>query len=178
MGTTSRQLAANRRNARRSTGPRSAAGKAISARNAVRHGLLAQTVLLPGEDPDELDALRDAIIERLEPDGAIELVLTDTIVGLAWRLRRAGAIERGLYALGLFSRLADAIGAETNEEAKLGWAFASQADGFASLARYETTLSRAFTRTLGDLERLQAARQAPITIVAPTVEATELTVVS
>ena len=41
---------ANRRNAQKSTGPKTAEGKAITSQNAIRHGLLATEILLPDED--------------------------------------------------------------------------------------------------------------------------------
>ena len=48
--TTARQIVANRRNARKSTGPRTPAGKAIVRKNALKHGLLSREVILPDED--------------------------------------------------------------------------------------------------------------------------------
>ena len=63
--TTEKQMAANRRNARHSTGPKTARGKATSAQNATRHGLLAQTVVLHDEDPEECAAFYTAIREEL-----------------------------------------------------------------------------------------------------------------
>ena len=61
------QLEANRLNAQRSTGPRTAEGKARSSQNAVRHGLTAKCPVLPGEDPAEFAAFSEALFEDLTP---------------------------------------------------------------------------------------------------------------
>lgn len=66
------QIDANRRNAQRSTGPRTAQGKAASSRNATTFGLFSKHLLLPDEDPAELDAVRGGIFRRLQPVGMLE----------------------------------------------------------------------------------------------------------
>ena len=58
-----KQLLANQQNALRSTGPRSAAGKAIASQNAIRHGLSAQIAIIPGENPEEFDQFRQLLLE-------------------------------------------------------------------------------------------------------------------
>lgn len=90
---TQAQVDANRRNAQRSTGPRTRKGKAVAAGNALKHGLLATAVLLEDEDAQLFQEQRDAIRARLDPEGALEDVLVERIVGCAWRLRRVGRIE-------------------------------------------------------------------------------------
>ncbi|MBN2128115.1 MAG: hypothetical protein JW741_01410, partial [Sedimentisphaerales bacterium] len=86
---TEAQMAANRLNAQKSTGPRTAEGKAKVAQNAVKHGLLARDAVIRGEDPDEFALFRDEMLDELAPVGALESMLAGRIVGLAWRLRRA-----------------------------------------------------------------------------------------
>jgi hypothetical protein len=88
-----KQLLANQQNALRSTGPRSAAGKAIASQNAIRHGLRAEHTVVPGEDPEEFDRFRQMILDDLAPAGALELMLSDRIVAGFWKLHRAGRIE-------------------------------------------------------------------------------------
>lgn len=83
-----KQLAANRQNARKSTGPHTAKGKNIAKFNAVRHGLRAEQVLIPGEDEREFVDLRRRMFEDLQPNGALEIELFDGIVVDFWRLRR------------------------------------------------------------------------------------------
>ena len=91
---TEKQIAANRRNAQRSTGPRSAAGKSISSRNAFRHGLS-----LPANDDtakDMIDRLARTIIE--EERGAFELADANEWAAAQWDLYRVKKIRRTLFA--------------------------------------------------------------------------------
>jgi hypothetical protein len=87
-----RRLAANRLNCRRSTGPRTAAGKAVVRLNALRHGLdAAPGALLPGEDPAERDALASEYREDLRPATPEEEAIIDRMAETAWLERRAEA---------------------------------------------------------------------------------------
>lgn len=91
--TTPAQRKANQRNAQKSTGPKTAEGKAIAARNATRHGLLAQSLVLDTEDAHLFADRRDAMRAHLAPVGEMEEVLVERIVTCAWRLRRLEHIE-------------------------------------------------------------------------------------
>jgi hypothetical protein len=65
---TAKQAAANRRNAAKSTGPRTKSGKARSRRNALKHGLSAEQVVMLGEDPAAFEALRDDLYNHYQPE--------------------------------------------------------------------------------------------------------------
>ena len=69
---TAAQISANRANARHSTGPRTPAGKAASTRNSTRHGFRSQSVLLPGDDPAEYEALLVELREHFDPTDLTE----------------------------------------------------------------------------------------------------------
>jgi len=92
------QVQANRLNAQRSTGPRTPEGKAAAARNAVKHGLLAGQVVIHGEDPAEFDLYRAGMLAELAPVGAVEEMLAERAVSLAWRLRRAERLQSAVFA--------------------------------------------------------------------------------
>jgi hypothetical protein len=97
---TERQIAANRRNSQLSTGPRTPKGKLRVALNPLKHGLTAeQIVLLPHEDPAQFDAFRKAIWHDLDPQGAFEAELAQTIVVYLWRLRRIPMLESAMYTV-------------------------------------------------------------------------------
>jgi hypothetical protein len=96
---TEKQIAANRQNARSSTGPRTEYGKLRSRRNAMRHGLTAETVIDVLEDPAAYRALQRAIHADYRPRTNFELELVARLVSLLWRLRRAVAIESGLLSI-------------------------------------------------------------------------------
>jgi hypothetical protein len=93
---TDKQIAANRLNARNSTGPRTDADKRRSRRNAFRHGLTAETVIDVLEDARDYKAFASRINADYRPSSNFELELVARLVSLLWRLRRAVAIESGL----------------------------------------------------------------------------------
>ena len=97
------QVKANRRNAKRSTGPKTATGKAIASRNATTHGLLARDLVLQGDDAQLFQDRRDALRRDLRPMGALEGDVVDQIATCAWRLRRLPHIEAGLFRYGSFA---------------------------------------------------------------------------
>jgi hypothetical protein len=95
--TSLRQIEANRRNARLSTGPVTDEGKKRSRWNAVRHGLTAETVIDALEDATDYAAFETAIKADYDPQTAVERELVLRLASLLWRLRRATAIESGLF---------------------------------------------------------------------------------
>jgi hypothetical protein len=93
MPVSERRLAANRANARRSTGPRTRGGKAAAARNALVHGLTARSPLLPGEDPKVYRRFGQRLFDELRPRGAMQEELAAEVVNLSWKLRRVPGAE-------------------------------------------------------------------------------------
>jgi hypothetical protein len=87
------QILANRRNARKSTGPRTPQGKAIVSHNALKHGLTARHDLINGEDRAEFDLYRDRLLAELAPATPMESILAERIVTLSWRLKRITRIQ-------------------------------------------------------------------------------------
>ncbi len=94
-----RQIEANRRNARLSTGPVTEEGKTKSRQNAVRHGLTAETVIDALEDAEDYAAFEMAVTADYDAPSAVERELVLRLASLLWRLRRANAIETGLFRL-------------------------------------------------------------------------------
>ena len=94
--TSLRQIEANRRNAQKSTGPKTDSGKARASQNAVRHGLTAETVIELLEDPDDYRAFEMSVTADYDPETAVERELVLRLASLLWRLRRATSIETGL----------------------------------------------------------------------------------
>src|SRR5579862_8789416 len=97
--TTFRQIEANRRNARKSTGPITEEGKQRSRCNAVCHGLTAETVIGALEDAEDYQAFEAAIIADYDAQSAVERQLVLRLASLLWRLRRATTIETGLFEI-------------------------------------------------------------------------------
>src|SRR5690242_14265660 len=88
-----KRIAANRRNAQKSTGPRTAAGKIKSCMNALKHGLDAQAVVLAGEDEAAFLARLEAWIADVRPRDDRERALVEQAVRLSWQLDRAERVE-------------------------------------------------------------------------------------
>ena len=97
--TSLRQIEANRRNARLSTGPVTEEGKERSRLNAVRHGLTAETVIDALEDAEDYEAFEIAVTSDHDAQTAVERELVLRLASLLWRLRRATAIESGLFKI-------------------------------------------------------------------------------
>src|SRR5689334_21362339 len=93
----SRQIEANRRNAQVSTGPITEEGKSRSRRNATRHGLTAETVISSLEDAEDYAAFEMSVASDYDAQSAIERELVLRLASALWRLRRATAIETGLF---------------------------------------------------------------------------------
>ena len=97
--TSFRQIEANRRNAQLSTGPVTEEGKRSSRQNAVRHGLTAETVIDALEDAEDYAAFEMAITADYDAQSAVERELVLRLASMLWRLRRATAIESGLFKI-------------------------------------------------------------------------------
>jgi hypothetical protein len=93
---TTRQTTANRRNALLSTGPRTAAGKARSSLNSLRHGIYASNLILPGEDIADFHQARNRLRALHQPHGRREQGLVDQIAIIDWKAERAEFIEASL----------------------------------------------------------------------------------
>src|SRR5271163_2096629 len=97
--TSPKQIEANRRNAFKSTGPATDAGKQRSRRNAVHHGLTAETVIMTLEDEEDYKAFELSVTSGIDAPTAVERELVLRLASLLWRLRRATAIDTGLLQL-------------------------------------------------------------------------------
>jgi hypothetical protein len=150
-----KQLEANRRNAQKSTGPKTAEGKSNSSRNNLRHGLTGQISLLPTEDREAHDAFCNELIDSFNPQTPMEIQLAQSVAEDNWRLNRARAIENNMFAL--------AHGHE-RREARIALAdaetFQTQANAFNLLSLYEQRINRNLQRNMKLLRELQAERKA------------------
>ncbi len=158
----------------RATGPRTPQGKAISARNATKHGAYSTALLQLGESQEALDQLRSDLISTLAPEGPLEARLVDRLTTQLWRLERAQRVEQESLVIALAQARHEASdflkkinqdgrfdlpAPRAEEEAPAHTAFHWQ-EGvkLERVLRYETQVERAFLRLLHELERLQARR--------------------
>ena len=95
--TSLKQIEANRRNALKSTGPTTPVGKEHSRRNALRHGLTAETVIAALEDAEDYQAFEASVIADYDAETAVERELVLRLASVLWRLRRATGIETAIF---------------------------------------------------------------------------------
>src|ERR1700738_1888352 len=131
------RAAITRANAAKSPGPKTDEGKRRSSRNALKHGLTGQTVVMPGEDMQAYEALAKSFHKDLAPKGAVQLHLCNSLADISWRLNRSRALEHN----------------QLN---------ANQPDAglLSTLSMHGQRLSREFERTLKQFHELQAQRRA------------------
>ena len=91
------QITANRANAQKSTGPRSVEGKSASRFNALKHGIDAASIVIPGEDPAEYESLVAQYLEEYRPRSASEFFHVETMIRADWHKRRLETVEADLY---------------------------------------------------------------------------------
>jgi len=93
---TKKQIAANRRNSKRCTGPKTEAGKAVCSLNALRHGFYSSAILLPGENQDQFDDIRGGLADLYRPQDDHQQQLIDSLTAIKWKMRRAELFEAGI----------------------------------------------------------------------------------
>ena len=108
MVTSSRRALANQKNAIKSTGPRTSAGKASSSANAIQHGILSRHLILPGEEREDYDAVLNQLLMEQKPVGTLEMSLVERMAIALWRQRRLIAAEAAQLQL----QQADVSGAD------------------------------------------------------------------
>ena len=172
---TEKQHQANTLNAQKSTGPKTTAGKARSARNAIQHGCYCTEVVLPWEDDEAYEQLEQSFWDTYNPIDAVEAALVRQMTAAEWKLQRT---QRG-ESHGLWHR-----GNITNGQERLRWfgkpdhypaktkyekichldgrnfnAYTGPVDRLNSYAKAESTIQRNFERAVETLEKRRAQRR-------------------
>lgn len=162
--TSDKQIAANRENAQKSTGPKTEAGKNRSKLNAVRHNLTGQVTVMTEADRIACEAFTLQIVESLQPATAAERQLAQAYATAHWRINRATVFEEGILTLSLAEdqNLAH-LGVEQPEvHTALANAatFRQDPHAFALLSLYTNRLIGQSEKLLKQLNQLQSARKA------------------
>jgi len=161
---TDAQLAANRANAAKSTGPRTGEGRRRSSLNAIRHGLTGQTVVLPNEDMEAYLRHSKEIVDSLRPETPVERQLAQRWADQQWRLNRVPSITEAMLALDAEEEPGEGEGepasADLDRALREGRAFRDRSQAFVNLTTYEQRIQRMQKETLKQLQELQAARRA------------------
>jgi hypothetical protein len=149
---TEKQLNANRRNAKKCTGPKSVEGKSKSSMNNLKHGVNSATLILPGEDESEFQRIHDEIQSLYQPQDCSQQLMVDQMAVARWKMRRAELFEADLMI--------------ERTEMDINVAIVS----YSRINQTQTRLERTWSRLYKELERLKAARQPPPPLPEKSVE--------
>jgi hypothetical protein len=159
---TDKQTEANRQNAQHSTGPKTADGRAAVRLNGLKHGLTAQTLILPGENEADFQDLLDSYEAEHEPTTPTENTLVSQLAMATWRMRRLYRIETGFYAYKLKALSDAATRHKLDDFGRLGMVADCSNDTLATLNRQEARLERSFYKALQELQRIRTLRPAKV----------------
>ena len=161
----SRQLRKQaRQNGAKAAGTKSPAGIQQSSKNALKHGLTSNMIVLSNESQAKFDELHLTYIETFQPDNGVEMDLVDQMVASQWRLRRIWIMQTAALDLKMDQQDAEiAIKFKQIDQAtRLTVAFTTLANDEKSLdllLRYETTYTRLYQRAMNTLTRLRRDNQ-------------------
>ena len=164
---TDRQIEANRLNAQHSTGPSTPEGRAAVRLNGLKYGLYAETLILPGEDPAEFEALLDRLDAEHQPATPTEEIFVSQIAMASWRRLRVQRMEAAFYK----NKHKDLISKDhrwyiaLDDNGRLALIAQHDADCgsksvLAGFQRYEARLDRSILSATQELRRCRAERRA------------------
>jgi hypothetical protein len=163
MAVSEKQLAANRANAKKSTGPKSPKGKDLCRLNGFQHGFTGLAVVMTEEDREAQNAFVRPYVQHLDPIGPVEFHLAQTIALDNFRLKRLHAVEENMFAYGEIGPLATQI---QTEHARVHHAiiqaqvFVLNDKAFNNLSLYEQRITRNIHKNLKLYREEQALRKA------------------
>ena len=168
-----KQLQANRANAKKSTGPKTQAGKDRSRLNSRKHGLTAKTLIIFGECADDFERLRAELMDEHDPQSALEFELLEHLAVILWRLRRVPSFEAAIldarrakveaFPHPYLTHKDESFSEQEWHARSLGGALISDgcsSDALGKVSRYETSLMNSLAKTLLLLQRVAAAENA------------------
>ena len=147
-----KQIEANRRNAQKSTGPRTPEGKMVSRMNALKSGIHAESECIFREDVDGLEALAAEYIARFDPATPEERFYVDTLIRNDWLRRRFARIDAEILEYEIDTAF------DPSKSAPDGQAYSASDTTMARLQRRIELTERSYKNALHELERLRQAR--------------------
>jgi len=157
-----RKIEANRQNAQHSTGPSTPEGRAAVRLNGLKHGLCAESIVVPGEDPAAFEAMLEAYRAEYQPATPSAEFLVRQVAMADWRLLRLYRIEASFHTirhkeLELSRRLEDIQCDNDGRLAFIDWMDAGPKSLLANLHRYEIRLERSAKNARQELDRRPVA---------------------
>lgn len=139
---TEKKAAANRRNALKSTGPKTTEGKKRASMNALKHGLRSASLAIPHlENPEDWETHRALVVRDLAPVGYLETILSERIAALLWRLGRVVRYESEVVSIAVSTEETDYTGRGTLAELKT--ALEHQEEAYKTVHRVEALKGKA-----------------------------------
>jgi len=184
---TKAQITANRKNAKKSTGPKTDKGKAAASKNALKHGFFSIDAVVRDEDQADFDLYRQQMLDEMKPAGVMETTLAERIVNLAWRLRRAERMQDQALKMQLRTDMLDLVVRQVrwsyrdanglpqeesypkNDHMTLGRAARNDIANYRILEKllmYERRIESSMLRMIKELRQLQSERKAGQTCAA------------
>jgi hypothetical protein len=162
--TSALKAASNRRNAQRSTGPRTRTGKKIVRMNALHHGLTARTVVLPHESTSSYKRLKASLIASYAPASKGEKMLVEQIAAGYWRTIRARRLENAMFdnqirTLKKRHEKDQTPDPRHDDEACAVILQVESPESMSNYFRYDGSIARDYYRAIAALERAQTARK-------------------
>src|SRR5437773_8282277 len=156
-----RKIEANRQNAQHSTGPTTPEGLAAVRLNGIKHGLCAETIVVPGEDPAEFEAMLDAYRAEYQPTTPSAEFLVRQVAMADWRLLRLHRLEASFHTLKHKeldrTRRQDLQYDDDARLAFIDWMDAGPKSVLANFHRYEIRLERSAKNARQELDRRPVA---------------------
>jgi hypothetical protein len=161
---TQKQIAANRRNSQKSTGPTTPEGKSVSRFNALKHGIDAKSQCLPSENKESLETLAAEYHHLYAPATPQERALVDILISSEWELRRFRLAGAQLWQ---WADASHSFPHEREKDLPMADGFQFCTTSFMRLQRVIDSTQRNYLRALKALEQLQAARPEPVQVEEP-----------
>jgi hypothetical protein len=140
------QINANRANALLSTGPATPETKSAVRHNAIKYGIHAESLIIPGEDPEEFEAFKEFQLDAWHPQDTAEQQCVDQLTTTLWRLNRLENAEAQIWASSM------------EAGATLGNALETKSPLLDRVGRMIDRLQRSIRQITKELQRLQTAR--------------------
>jgi len=161
---TQAQFEANRKNAQKSTGPKTPEGREAVRLNGLKHGLASDILVLPGESESDFENLLDSLETEHQPATATEVILVRHMAMASWRLQRLVHMEAAHYRLRRDELDVHFKGYYTDLTEPARQAMIATGDPtLINFSRYEARLERTFHKSLTALHRLKAERKSEMT---------------
>jgi hypothetical protein len=150
----------DKQNKKHGGGPKTPEGKARSARNALRHGLTGNSVVLPSEDPAKFQLLLEDHVREFDPDNTTQMDLVHEMAVCRWRLQRIATMETCMFEINMArtERASNAEFKNPDVDTRMTLAFMHMCEtgrSFTNLRRYETAITRRSHQLLAELKTLK-----------------------